>query len=359
MRQCFLDYTETRNNNLDFLRFWLAAVVILSHSYSFFGVPDPLQRISRDTLHMGDAAVDFFFLISGFLITRSWIGSRGVGDYLKKRVLRIYPAFLVAGLFCALVVGPVGSENAAHYLGAVHWPRFAVDLLTLKFVLWRYGVLFPRFPASIANLNGSLWTIRIEFECYLLVILFGLLHLYRKPLLLLGVLAAVFAGFALLLAPPAWLAHRGGVGDIAAHMHLLLAFVAGMCAFLYRDKIPYSSALCWGCFVLGLAFAWMGWIRLFLFVLGGYPLFFIAFNPKLKLQNWGKNGDFSYGIYLYGWPLQLLVMYWFPNRLSPILLSVLALIFVGRRGVSKLASRGKTVPETEKTSDRSRLLNVL
>lgn len=326
MRQHFIDYTESRNNNLDFLRFWLAAVVIVSHSYSFTGVPDLLQRISRDTLHLGDAAVDFFFLISGFLITRSWLTSRGTGDYLKKRVLRIYPAFLVAGLFCALVVGPIGSGNVAHYLRAIHWPHFCFDLATLKFVLWRYDVSFPVFSASTNNINGSLWTIRIEFECYLLVIVFGLLQIYRKPQFLVGIMLALFAGFALLQTPPDWLAHRAGIADISAHLHLFVAFVAGMCGYLYRDKIPYAPALFWGCCALGLIFAWMGWLRLFLFALGGYPLFFVAFNPKLKLQNWGKNGDFSYGIYLYGWPLQLLVMYWFHNRLPSLLLAVVTLI---------------------------------
>ena len=326
MRQRFIDYTESRNNNLDFIRFLLAALVIVSHSYSFSGIPDPLQRLSRDTLHLGDAAVDGFFLISGFLITKSWLASRGTGDYLKKRLLRIYPGFLVAGLFCALLIGPIGSGNAAQYFRAVHWPRFCFDLATLKFVLWRYGVSFPLFPNSPYNLNGSLWTIRIEFECYLLVVLFGLLKLYQKPGLLLAFMAALFVGFALLLSPPAALAHRAGLEDIAAHLHLFMAFIAGMCGFLYRDKIPYATGLFWGCCVLGLVFAWMGWIRLFLFVLGGYPLFFVAFNPKLKLQNWGKRGDFSYGIYLYGWPIQLLLLYWFPSRLSPLSLSIGALV---------------------------------
>ena len=320
----FIDYTESRNNNLDFLRFFLAALVIVSHSYSFFGIPDLLQRISRDTLHLGDAAVDFFFLLSGFLITRSWLSSKGVGDYLKKRALRIYPAFIVAGLFCALIVGPIGSGDAARYLRAIHWPHFCLDLAMLKFIVWRYSVSFPLFITS--NLNGSLWTIRIEFECYLMVILFGLLQWYKKPLILVGVMFALLALFVFLQSPPTFLAHHPGVADLAAHLHLFLAFVAGMCGYLYRDRIPYSPALFWACCVLGLVCAQLGWLRFFLFALGGYPLFFVAFNPKLKLQNWGKNGDFSYGIYLYGWPLQLLAMYWLHNRLSPLSLSFVALI---------------------------------
>src|SRR5688500_730215 len=86
-----------RQNNFDFLRLALAVLVILSHSYYLVsGTEDsePLMRASRGQIEMGALAVNFFFIISGFLITHSWFSAPRVRDYLKKRVLRIFPGFV-------------------------------------------------------------------------------------------------------------------------------------------------------------------------------------------------------------------------------------------------------------------------
>src|SRR5688572_2620108 len=86
-----------RRNNFDFLRFALATLVIFSHSFDMLAgsnAGNPLMAASDGQLDFGTLAVELFFILSGYLIAQSFVTSRGVGDYLKKRALRIYPAFV-------------------------------------------------------------------------------------------------------------------------------------------------------------------------------------------------------------------------------------------------------------------------
>src|SRR4051812_35296360 len=96
---------EIRRNNFDFLRFCFAVLVILSHSYPLTGntAAEPIGRITGGTVVFGSVAVEAFFVISGFLIAHSWLHSASAGQYLKKRILRIYPGYLVAMLISFLL----------------------------------------------------------------------------------------------------------------------------------------------------------------------------------------------------------------------------------------------------------------
>src|SRR4051794_20243403 len=100
-----------RSNNFDALRFLFAAMVILNHSYFMidkYEVNDPLYRLFKGQLDCGSLGVNAFFAISGFLITLSWMRSPKLRPFLWKRVLRIFPGFLVCFFACILVVAPIG-----------------------------------------------------------------------------------------------------------------------------------------------------------------------------------------------------------------------------------------------------------
>src|SRR5438045_357316 len=106
-------------NNFDFLRFILATTVVFSHSYViYYGSVDkvePLWVLSKNQLGFGTLALNFFFVISGFLVLQSWSYSRNYFDFLKKRVLRIYPAFVAVCLACAFVFGPLGTGTSVYF----------------------------------------------------------------------------------------------------------------------------------------------------------------------------------------------------------------------------------------------------
>src|SRR6516165_8068434 len=84
-----------RENNIGLIRFVLAALVVFAHSYiARSNQIDPLELVTHRQLNSGILAVDCFFILSGYLITASWYSSSCPCDYLKRRILRIYPGFL-------------------------------------------------------------------------------------------------------------------------------------------------------------------------------------------------------------------------------------------------------------------------
>jgi peptidoglycan/LPS O-acetylase OafA/YrhL len=104
-----------RHNNIDALRLILAVLVIFSHSYVLgtgSEAAEPLLRATRGQLTLGALAVDWFFVLSGFLIAQSWERIRALGPFLVKRARRIYPGFIVAVAVCSWVVVPLARPTA-------------------------------------------------------------------------------------------------------------------------------------------------------------------------------------------------------------------------------------------------------
>lgn len=322
--QTLEEVSKGRENNLDFLRFALATLVVFSHSFALPGYAafEPLSRLTRGQIDGGALAVDFFFVISGFLVTQSWQRSKGVGDYLKKRVLRIYPGFLAAVLLCGLVVGPLGADSLAAYRHAFHPARFLVNILQLKFVL---PPVFTHLAYPSAN--GSLWTIRNEFLCYLMVALFGLVGLYRFR----GVLLGLF-GVTLLLYLREVYGHLPFcpgvvlpvVGQVAMWPRYLTQYLAGMCFYLYRDRIAYARRWIGGAAAVVVAACFLPALPAVLPICGAYLLFAFAFSAKPDLHRFAQRGDLSYGIYLYAFPIQQLLLWSMAPHMAPLLLFGLA-----------------------------------
>ncbi len=320
--------TEGRKNNFDFLRFVLAASVALLHSYVLLSGSDAQEPISRLTHGQasGGTAVPFFFAISGFLVTQSWQRSRSALSYLKKRVLRLYPAFIVVSLFCALVVGPLGADNVANYFR---------HLDPLRFVAYMLLLVGPYLPPIFLHLplpnavDGSFWTLRYEFECYLLIVLLGWAGAVSRR----GWVAALFVAVFALFMVQTHTAHRflpdrewHLLGNPAKWPGLLVYFVGGMALYLYRERIAYSRLAFAGCLgVLALCGFFGRGLNVVLPLAGVYALFYIAYSPRLRLQNFGRFGDFSYGVYLYSFPIQQLLIQYLGRGIAPLALFFLSL----------------------------------
>ncbi|HLK59434.1 MAG TPA: acyltransferase [Chthonomonadaceae bacterium] len=330
---------ERRENNFDFLRFVLASLVVLSHSYALslshttFRLREPLYIATRGQMDFGMFAVDLFFVISGFLITHSWQRSKGLGDYLKKRILRIYPGFLVVVLLGTLIVGPLGAADVHAYLQTLNLKAlyFAAQLVPPPLPATPILFVDQVFPNAI---NGSLWSIRYEFWCYLLVAGLGLLQLFRQRNMVLALLLAVFAGYMVQLADKMKLIHLSRhlieqevrfIGAPGLYPRLVTYFLAGMAFYLFRDRIPRSPWLL-GVSLIALAGTAL-WGRGLEFAFpwcGTYVLFYIAFSRNLPLHHFAKYGDFSYGIYLYAFPIQQLLLHAAHGSLTPLVTFVLA-----------------------------------
>lgn len=307
--------TERPPNAIGALRLLFASLVIVSHSPEMLdGGPgrEPLYRVLH-TLTFGGLAVDAFFLISGYLITASFVSSSGVGSYFMKRVLRIYPAFVVCSLLCVFVVAPLGGASLEG-LGAGGWARLAYRLAMLKSP--EVAGAFSGLP--YATLNGSAWTISYEFRCYILAAAFGIAGLYARPRIYAALTATVLAASVVLGwnsdTPghvPGWV--EAVFGDPLQVARLLSAFMTGACFWLYRRSLPLrglyaavaAAALC------GLAFS-PHFAETALVLFGGYLLFWISFKVRWKpLLTINARDDISYGTYLYAWPIGIvLIWYW-------------------------------------------------
>ncbi len=316
-RVTFAEVSEGRDNNFDFLRFGLAVFVLFYHCYPILYGLHALPHGPAETVAdvCGGVAVPFFFVISGFLVTRSWLADPRPRDFLQKRVLRIYPGFLLASLFCALVVGPLGAADPAAY-----WHAFQ----PVKFARWALVLVGPYIPTIFVSLpmstgvNGSFWTLRYEGYCYLLVLALGLLGLYRRR-------GAILAAFLILYVLREVQTLTGRVffpdrelhllGNLASWSSLILYFLAGMLFFLYRGLVPYSRAVFLAC--LGaLVLCGLGHWEVGLPVCGSYLLLCLAFSRRLGLQHFARWGDFSYGLYLYAFPIQQLLVLYLGRRLT-------------------------------------------
>lgn len=314
---CFPEATS-RNNNLNFIRLALATGVILSHSFPLSrgaSATEPLVTLTRQQLSLGSLAVDFFFVISGFLILQSWERSGSLWDYTKKRFLRIYPGLIGALAFCILIAAPLGGADWPRYLLRHSTASVISEALQHQYIMNMPGV-FANNPQAGA-LNGSTWTIRYETGCYMLLALFGLLGLLRLRVFLPLFFVATLIGSVHF--GDQWHAAFPLFGPLSSAARFACYFAAGMMFYRYRTRIPYSGLLAVISSV-ALALACLGGMAVALPIFGTYLLFYIGFSQRLNLHRFGMEHDLSYGSYLYAFPIQQILVHLSANRISPLLL---------------------------------------
>lgn len=316
------DSQKRHNNNFNLCRLLLAVLVIFSHAPEALDGNRERELLTRmfHTVSLGELAVDGFFVLSGFLIVQSWLSSPRIIDYLKKRILRIFPGFIVASLICAFVVGPLAS-------GADYWPSFDYR----KFGLGLLSLSAPQIPSvfvgtKYAVVNGAMWTVHFEFLCYLSVLGFGVLGLLRDRRLWL--LATVMLFVINIFRASGYHLSVLMFQDPLSHaiVRLSLPFFSGACFFLYRDRIAYSPKLL-AIFITLLFVALFSPLtaELALATLGAYALFYFAKTYIPTLAGFNQLPDISYGVYLYGWPVMKMIHWYFRNISMPALIATTVL----------------------------------
>src|ERR1700722_3201395 len=222
---------DTRDNNLGFLRLVFAILVIFSHSSELVDGNRDHELLTRlfGTISAGDLAVDGFFLISGYLITQSFLNSRSPANYLSKRVLRIYPGFLVAYLICIIIAPLVG--------GALH-PAAIFKAFALKAP--QVEGVFP--GTNVPVLNQPMWTIAYEFRCYLLVPALGFIGFYSRRRIL-AACTLLLIMVAALRPDLTWVPHKVEIliGGPEHAIRFTALFACGTMFYLYRDRIVYRA----------------------------------------------------------------------------------------------------------------------
>jgi peptidoglycan/LPS O-acetylase OafA/YrhL len=300
-----------RNHTMDLLRILFATAVLLSHAPELTdGNPsrELLMRATHQTT-FGGLGVEGFFLLSGYLILKSWISDPNLFSYLRKRVLRIVPGYLVAALLSTLFLGLL-APGVPHFLH--HFTtKFFMSILLLG------SPITPAVCPGVqeAQVNGSMWTIAYEFRCYLLVAFLGVLGLLRYRLVWLGVTLAFLTVY---LSPrlQAMLYFHSGYylfGKPDSIYWLTTTFLVGGCFLLFKDSIPFTPILAVLSAVIFLAIQLLipQYVIISLVIFGGYLLFYLT-SLRIAALDWMKAvPDISYGLYLYGWPVEIYLIWRF------------------------------------------------
>jgi len=294
--------TLDHDNNFNLLRLIFAGLVIVSHVPELQDGNTSNEILSRmfGTISFGDLAVDSFFVISGFLIVKSWQDRPNGIVFLSNRILRIYPGFIAASLLCALFVGPF--YGVANYFHDFEPSNFILGLWLL--ILTGIPTVFPNTPYP--RLNGAIWSIPFEFICYLLVLVCGLT----------GVLNRRWIWFLLfLICAISHIANRMGMTHISFDVLIRcgMAFTAGGCFYLYRNLIAWRGYAAWVSLALFVGFLFINPLaEPALCLFWGYAILYYAMEGT-SLLGFNKYPDISYGVYLYAWPINKILLWHFPT----------------------------------------------
>ena len=289
-------------NSFDFLRLLAAAFVLVSHGLGLWdGRNDPFANLTGLTT-LGTIGVAIFFAISGYWVTASWQNARSLEVFAANRALRLFPALIICVLLTVFVLGPAMTTLplADYFSMRETWSYLTNAFLRLK---WTLPGVFASNPHPF-SVNGSLWTLPIEALAYCGLALLGLARLMDWRVTLALTLALLFllqsfAGHSLwpTLVVPGWSSVA-----MAEATKLAVPFLIGATVRLAGDR-ALSWWLC-GAWLVAMWLAARTEASTFVAMAGaGYIALVVGMRPIPVLHGFGRYGDFSYGMYLYAWPV--------------------------------------------------------
>lgn len=306
-----------RVNNFDFIRLCAATFVIVSHAFALNGVPyDPYYAW---TLHgtLSEIGVNTFFTVSGLLVTRSWDGDPNAFRFALRRILRIVPGLAVVTLLCAVVMGPlVTTLPREAYFASPLFEGFLRNILIYPIQYVLPGV-FANLPIP-GVVNGSLWTLAVETTMYVGIAVMGTLGLLRwrflPVVLFLGFIAIRIALKTSHPQPLFWMwmdVHT--IFDCGAY------FFAGATLYKFDTVIPRLPSLLFALLLLFIVCMGTPALPVVTYFVLPYLIFCIAFEENEAMHRISEVGDFSYGVYIYAFPAQQLVILAFGTAMGAVL----------------------------------------
>ena len=288
-------------NNFTVLRIAAATLVLLSHCYDVQRLDDIAYRSTG--FRFGAIAVAAFFVISGFLVLKSFERRQDIAAFARARALRILPGLWAMLLVTTVVLGLFFSTLPAS--------EFFDDMRTIKYLACNMLVgpycytlpgVFESNPAG-PHVNGQLWTLKFEVACYVLLALAGVLGLLQSNIRKTWVFAAMLCLYAVWLAltwngPPSFM-KASIAGEVTSFANFGLCFLIGMMYASWPIKVRF-----WHVAAIAAVFALLigtPFAPAALAVLIGAAVFWLAYLKPLFAV---EPPDLSYGLYIYGGPIQ-------------------------------------------------------
>lgn len=301
-----LTQAKDRPAGFDYLRLGLAVSIIVWHGIAVcYGFKVEATFWQAPLGHFFRFVVPSFFALSGFLVMGS-LYRNDLLSFLTLRGLRIFPALGVELVLSAFIIGSLATSLTlrAYFSDSTFYAYFGNLIGIVQYTL--PGV-FQDMPVSPVNLQ--LWTIPYELDCYLALSALAIVGLHRRPVPLL----VLSAGFGFLL-----FGYQAIIGGLelstgrAAGNVVVLSFLCGAGLFALRDRVPFRTSL----FVAALILSWMFLESSETQYLSPLPVAYVTvylglLNPRRLFVL--RGADYSYGLYLYGFPVQQMIAYLFPE----------------------------------------------
>jgi peptidoglycan/LPS O-acetylase OafA/YrhL len=303
------DLARGRDNNLNLLRMLAATLVMYGHA---FGVARQTEREPFFRLFgigTGDVGVDAFFVISGFLIAKSFT-RKPLPDFVWARIMRIYPGLWVSSLLLVIAVGLTCSPLPAFEfwrLPTTH--TYLAKNATMLPGLGAQLTLPFAFDAVTTSFNDSLWTLPYELQMYMLLAAIGLCGLLRsaRVVALLALCSGVIFGV-----------ERLGLFDVMQidRARFIFLFFTGAAFYMLRESLPFRGWVALACVAVCLALGLLttnhAIHRVALIAAMPYTVMWLGYVPRGPLRAYNRVGDYSYGTYILACPIQILLARHFP-----------------------------------------------
>jgi peptidoglycan/LPS O-acetylase OafA/YrhL len=315
------DVSQSRDNNFNLIRIVAALAVLVTHSFAIStGARESEPFLVSLGMTMGSVAVDVFFITSGFLVTSSLLNRQSTIEFVWARVLRIYPALIVMLGLTVFVIGPLFTvlPLTSYFLD------FRTSGYLLKCAFLVSGVVF-RLPGVFENnpyqgvVNGSLWTMPMEMRLYItLAVLWFVLRFMNNSRLKafkISIIILALISCILVLTRNAHFLH--GIPKYS------FMFFTGSAFYVLRDYIRISNMLFLSIVIC--LFITINNKHIFFFVYHltiAYLLIYLAYVPAGFIRKYNLLGDYSYGTYIYAFPIQQSIAALIPGISTPYIILI-------------------------------------
>lgn len=289
----------SHDNNFNLIRMAAALCVLISHAYPIALGPEAVEPLLRETgLTLGTLAVLVFFTASGFLISASYVSRNSITSFCKARAYRIYPGLLTSNVVVVFILGlTLTSLPFLEYISAGDTWLFIVKNTFLASPMYELPGVFDQNPYHA--IVGSIWTIFYEISCYVMVGVLGWLgFLSRRSNAVLTALIWV------ILATVYVVYDFKAIYQVDKFMELSIPFAWGIFIWSIWDLLGVFRAGALAAILLALMALLGNSSALLLYPAIAFLTIALAFLPSKLLVLYNRLGDFSYGFYLYAFPIQ-------------------------------------------------------